>query len=442
MALTLIPHRVWTPERIARHPRKVRGGWVFTHPSNDLWRYNRYARRQAAREWAMYGAAALASIVGGAMMGLPPLPLVLGTLADDFMGAGPLPNWPGWFSGLPSFGTSVQLDAAGEYFGMVFRAPKTGNLDQIGVSVSAAIANPTGNFTLETVDGATGLPSGTLLGATNNAKKNGVAMATNWTDSGALDEVAAVTRGQLVAAKIAYASGTSFNCRVASGPPRGGAYEVEFTGGAGSRAANKHPAIAVRYDDGAYYLIPGSYPFITATSESFSSGSNPNHRGTVYTAQIPRRCIGAWYHHASAASADFDLIVATDAWDGTVDNDGTSNLAGAIDKDWWPTATMLYFLSTNSLALSAGSEYRSLLKPGAANAPLAIATVNAAAILGQTPGGVSYRYTTAQNPTGASDWTETDTKIAWTGWWVDQHDDGAGGGASGSGYSRGRVVNA
>lgn len=422
MSLTLIRNRLVTPERIVRMPRRVRGGWAFTHPATDLWRYNARARRQAIREWAQYGAAALASIVGGGFVGMA-------LTADE---PGPIP--PVQNSAAPGFNGRT-LDAAGEYQGHVFRAPKSGSLRSFQASFTVATGSPTADFSYESVDQTTGLPTGTALGATNNCKVAGVSVTVGWVDPGNFGEDASVTRGDLVAAVIRYASGTTFNTASPVNNnffPIGGGNTTVFNNGTPTRSVGtgvSKLAFAVKYSDGTYPYIPDSMPQKDNTwSESFNNSSNPNHRGNVYTNPTPKRCIGGWCLVPSS-SQDFDLIIATNGWDGTADDDGSSNLYLSVDKDIYGTnGYPAFLLSDQTIDFAAGSKYRSLVKPTTGtNITFYRMEVNSAAIMEQV-GLTNLIYTAANNPTGSGDWTDTNTKRAFCGFWVDKNDDGAGAG--------------
>lgn len=432
MALTIIRNRLITPEQIARHPRKVRGGWMFTHPPKDLWRYNRHARNQAIREWASYGAAALASIVGGGMVGMA-------AVADEPTG---IPSWGLTLVGTPNY-NATQLDAAGEYRAIAFKAPKTGSLRSFEARINTATGSPTADFQFESVDMGTFLPSGVVLGATNSASALGVACSVAWLDPGNFTEDVSVTKGDWIYAVIRYVSGTllttaaplNTNFRLGMCPT------TVSVGGSTVMSPATQMVFAIKYSDGTYPYIPYAYPNKDTTwVETYGNATNPNHRGNVYTNPTPRRAMGGWFTHPQAA-VDTDLIIASDAWDGTADDDGTSNLHMLLDNDESASLALLIFmLSDQTLTMDAGTDYRAIVKPTSATAVnLYRVEVNSAAIFEQM-GHTNCRYTSANNPTGAGDWTDSTTKRAFCGFWVDQVDDGAGGGGGGGPLISGRLI--
>ena len=60
---------------------------------------------------------------------------------------------------------TFSLAAAGQKIAFVFRAPKTGTIDQVGFLVRAVTVSQTLKVSLETVNPATGHPTGTLIAA-------------------------------------------------------------------------------------------------------------------------------------------------------------------------------------------------------------------------------------------------------------------------------------
>lgn len=431
MALTLIRNRFLSVEDIARRPRRVRGGWIFRYPPDHLWRYNAHARRQALQEWGLYGANALALLVGGGF-GMPQMPPAVGALVAD--GPFVFPYILGSCIGAP--GTNgATLDAAGEYQTTIVRVTKTGSLSGFGFLSGTSAGSPTCDMEFQSV-GADGLQSGTVLGATNNAKATGVSVASNTWTAPAFGEVAAVTQGDLIAVVVRYAAGTSLQVRANNTNFRaygGNTYAVSNTTGSAVKALAP-AAVALAYNDGSYMRLPGTFPTTNATySETMASGG-VNHKGNVYTNPSPKRAMGGVILLPST-TLDYTGVIATDAWDGTADNDGSSNIAVAIDNDQTVelgAGYTLFWLSSASLAMVAGTDYRTLIKAtDASNITIYELNFNAAAIQDSQEGGQAFRWTQATNPTGAGDWTDTATKRAFTGFWFDQIDDGVQTGGSG-----------
>jgi hypothetical protein len=151
------------------------------------------------------------------------------------------------------------------------------------------------------------------------------------------------------------------------------------------------------------------------------------HKGNVWTTPTPVRLMGGAFWTPST-TIDWTAVTATDAWDGTADNDGTSNIAEAFDNDEimdGVAVTPIFYFADSGISIAAGADCRSILKAtSASNITLYSFSVNAAALLDVFEGGQALRYTQATTPTGAGDWTDTATKRAATGFWIDGFDDG------------------
>jgi hypothetical protein len=251
----------------------------------------------------------------------------MGTLVDD--GPVPFPSSLWAMIGAPAY-NGTTLDAAGEYIAAIVRAPKTGSIRSFGWSNSSATGSPTANLAFETLD-STGFPSGTALNS-DTARKNGVAITASTWHEPDFDADASVTRGDLFAMVVRYASGTSFVPRYPwNSNVRNAGMNYCVTNTGTPTKTGSPVAFALRYSDGTYGCIPHAMPHKDGTlSETFDDDPGPNHRGNVYTPPTPRRAMGGWVLIPSSA-VDYAFVVATDAWDGTADDDGTSNLAVTVD---------------------------------------------------------------------------------------------------------------
>lgn len=411
--ITLIRNKFVSPEDVARKPIRVKGGWFFTYPPKTLRRYNSYARRQAIADWTRYGASALACLIGGSPM--------VGGMAIQSVGFASLPgHWVGGTS-TPAQ-QSDSLTAAGHYSGGVFKAGKTGLIRGFGIDIVTATGSPTGDFQLETVSATTGFPTGTLFAT--NTSKTGVSITTGWKDSGDFTADASVTKGDVFAAVLRYASGTTIAPARASvnvgGYPH--PYMVRNLGSDAKVIAM--PGIGLRYSDGSYAHVGPTWPFVDIVTTSFNSGTNPNHRGGVWTVSVKCRCVGAWMQ--SNWTQNFSAIVATDNWDGTADDDGTSNLVAAVDKDQIQSSSNApgFFIFDSSMTFTVGAKYRAIYKPTTvSNTPFYHATLTAAAVADQCDLGQSYGLTTANNPANSGSWSDTSSR-PFCGFWLDGFDDG------------------
>lgn len=120
--------------------------------------------------------------------------------------------WPGfsYHTGSNPFVGSVGsmvFDASGEYYAACIYAFEDMTISHVGLKMNAVSDSPTADIRIETIDASTGIPSGTLW-ATNTNIVTG-ALDTNWTVH-ALTAPASISKGQWVAIKVLYNSGTSF----------------------------------------------------------------------------------------------------------------------------------------------------------------------------------------------------------------------------------------
>jgi hypothetical protein len=334
--------------------------------------------------------------------------------------------------GAPAY-NSTTLDAAGEYVAQIIKVGPSTTFRTFQLAISSVSGSPTGDFAFEAVDATTGLPSASQTLFATNTNLNGVTVTAGWFSPGNFTADCVVSNSY-VAAVLRYASGTNIVTR----HPLNTNLRTQQQYGAtntGTPAKSSPGAFAFQKSDGTYPFIPHSYPNVDGTlSEAFDDTPGPNHRGNVYTAEVPQRCFGGWFVLNSAV--DCDYVIAVDGWDGTADNDGTSNIAVTIDKDFQTaaavsTGTPIFIISDKTLDFAAGQDYRSVVKATVAGTNVTIyrIQVDSSAILNQITGhGTALRYTSAQNPTGAGDWTDVNTKIAFNGFWCDQFDDASGGG--------------
>ena len=383
-----------------KNPVKTSGGWFFRLPPKHIWRYNRRDRRKLIEEWTRYGGLAVAQAIGGGVSAFGAMIVDGPVLAptDFLMLNGAL--------GLTNFTYTLNT----QYCAFVFRAPKTGNLDSFAMFTGTVVGVSTADFQFETIDLATGLPSGTLFAA--NTSKIGVSVVSDtWTDPGSFTAAAAVTQGDLLAAVFRFNTGTSIQVVAMTTALTGN--QFPYLCSSGAKSGSRYCPFSIKYTDGTYPSMPNSFPVSSTTlSEAFNSGSNPNHRGGVYTPTVGKVVVGQLL--TCNYNADFTSIVALDSWDGTADNDGTSNLTTALDKDVLSASTQSgipgFIIYSKSLTVPASTKVRTLIKPGGTNITFPVITVNAAAILGHFDLGQTFCYTAANNPVGAGSWTDTATK--------------------------------
>lgn len=215
------------------------------------------------------------------------------------------------FSGAQTFNpaeNSTTIDAASEGAAMIFQAPVTGTIDRIAFRVRAHTSAATLDVRLETVDGATGSPSGTLVGSASGTQLTSAADTTHVVTLGS---GGSVTRGTFYAAKVAQPASSPGNCSIQYWDMGLSALDIgrhrlcyyrDFTGGAwsttGSGTGKRAPSMAVRYSDGNWYYIPGAFPASAVAKTTFASS---NQRGTKITLPFPYTVTGFFFLGACSA---------------------------------------------------------------------------------------------------------------------------------------------
>lgn len=288
--------------------------------------------------------------------------------------------------------TTYLIDAESETAELIFKAPKTGNIDKFAIVV-ATVANAPDNglrFSLQGVSLTTGIADGTFKGATNNAKVTVASgsVVTGWLDSGNFGEVAAVTRNELLAAVLdfpTFVDGDSVTIQaITLNLTRNFPYGVV----AGTKQASAALAIVLHYDDGTWFLCaPSILPAVTATTVALNTASTPDEAGLSFTPNFPCKVSQCLFGLTVVAAANFDIVLydsannvlATESYDGDV-------VAGT-------GARTFGFIFDSDITLAAGSLYRLVVKPTTANnVSLAYITLTVDGF-GACPGGTAYYMT-------------------------------------------------
>ena len=104
----------------------------------------------------------------------------------------------GIFHGVATGTASVLIDASTEGVATILFAPRTLTVDEIGMRTATVVGAPSLRVSLQTVTAA-GLPSGTILGGTNNGFADFAAWTTNTFHWLTLGESVTITRGDAIA---------------------------------------------------------------------------------------------------------------------------------------------------------------------------------------------------------------------------------------------------
>ena len=233
-----------------------------------------------------------------------------------------------YFIGMDAF----SIAAANEGVALIFQAPVTGTLDRIAFRVVGHTSAATLDIRLETVDLATGLPSGSLVGSASGTQ---LTSAGNTSYVVTLGASGSVTRGTFYALVVKQPSSSAGSCTIAVVDTSGNnarswgrsrfCYTGFHNGASWSKSYSRYvAAFACRYDDTNWYWVPGALPLSDAVETQFSSSSNPNQRGTKITLPFPATVTGFFFHGACSGQ-DYTVKLYT--------SDQTERASFSGDKD-------------------------------------------------------------------------------------------------------------
>lgn len=293
---------------------------------------------------------------------------------------------------------STTIDAAGEYVGAVFQAPKTGNIAAIHVRSATVSVAGDGDVRLETVDATTGFPTNTLVAANTNFVRT-FSTNNNWYRN-VLTAVGPVTRGQRIAAVVRRSTGNYGLSNYDSG-----SYLASFPYGVLNTGSDSKSGAAlnclIEYDDTTYPQVFNLFGVTTATGSTINTGTTPDEVGLLFTAPLAFRTTGCVVHLDLDGTAEVLLydtsnnIIAQATW---LDPDLRSATgAGRFELYWDAEAT-----------LTAGAQYRLVVKPTTVTSVVvSCLDVNTAAYMSALSGGTDGHFT---QRTDAGSWTQTTTK--------------------------------
>jgi hypothetical protein len=300
---------------------------------------------------------------------------------------------------------SMLIDAATEKTAFLFYAPKTGSIDRLCFMTQTVTLGTTVDVRLETVDTATGNPSGTLVGTNTNASQViADANDSTWFEV-TLTAAASVTAGQFLALVVANSGSGNLNIGATnagtgmSSPIPG--YTSLYTG-TWTLNAGRMGIGAVRYDDGSYPHVSGLFPITSlATATDLHTGTTPDEVGNIFVAPISCTVAGLYALIINWAPADTFELVLYEVSGGTVLAAATGGGQSATTPNkWWQFAT--------PQDITAGDTYRVVVKPTAATALRILdITVNTAAK--DSMAGIGTWGMTRCSRTNAGAWDDTAT---------------------------------
>ena len=340
-------------------------------------------------------------------------------------------GFPNSINGGPgiSGGASLDIHGVGQYVAWVFMCPKTVVVDRDWWSIGAATTGCTCLSRIETVDTATGLPTGTLVHA--NASQSVVI------GSGAADyEVTypgtfTLSAGTLYARVLAQSSGTPVGIRPMafaddnsnSGLP----YLLDYDASAAARLTTALCG-GIGLSGGGALPIEHLWPISAVGTDLFDSADTPDTIGNQLTFTASERVCGAmiWLDNDSTCTVKL------------YDSDGATVLASAdvytnVPPTVNPTPISVYFSTPATLA--PGTYYLAVEATEGSNIGMTYCDFPSAGFRAGSPmGGDALTYATCtQTPANTGSWTLTTTLQAFIIPLIDGQDDGAGSGGGGGG---------
>jgi hypothetical protein len=337
------------------------------------------------------------------------------------------PDPPSTTSATPTLtgAATLDLNGASQWVAFVFVCPKTVTVDSVFFRVNSSTTGCTATVRIETVDSATGLPSGNLPDAdatTTVSIASGAAANYEVTFPGTFT----LTKGTLYAiyigAPTSVTTPSAINFAVFSDD--GGdiwvPYAIDFDASATYRD-NICPSMAIGISGGSAMYIEKLWPISSATMETFNLNSTPDTIGNKISIKAPIRVSGAW------AWLDLDDTATIKLYD----TNGATVLGSANAFTSVPPSTAAginVFHFSNSIELPIGDYYLVVEATGVTGVGLATMTFSAARWRDASPlGGADFVYATCtQLPNSTLSWNTTATKQAFIGLIVDGINVGGG----------------
>lgn len=335
------------------------------------------------------------------------------------------PSWygqraPASVAGAPTFTSVTTLSASTHKYGIVFPAPKDGDLDRFGIRIGTVTVAPANGLRFgfqdpdasydpdETNDAYADVTAGI---ATNAFLTPTGYMGSTGTGSGTRKSV---TAGQIICATIEFTSFTAGDSLQMSqvnpeaAPQTYNVYSDAKVTGAWVKGTNlRGIPIGLLYDGDSEYTVigPEQYvPYSVFTNETaYGSGSTPDERALRFT--VDQDCVinGLFYYCDIDNAADLVLYAGTTPL-------VTSSLSSANR-----TAANVgeYRVAIAETSLTAGTEYFLSLKPTTASTvQMRTFSVDSNAHMGGAEGGADWYYA---ERTDLGSWSPTDTKRPWAG---------------------------
>lgn len=351
--------------------------------------------------------------------------------------------------------TSSLIDADDEGVALVTTAPRTGSIQELAFATATMTTTGDLDCRIETVSATDGTPTGTLWATNTNVLKSVADTDDNtWIQSGNFTANASVNKGDKIAIAFRRPTSGTFvgNLRIlgsnwflANFP-----YGLVKTGASWTKGATTHsPTVAVKYSDGTWEPLLGSWPIYQVNPISFNNASAEDEVGNVFNLPFPYRICGAWLWADCEATNSFTLALYDDAATPTT-GQALETVTMDSDQSAVPTSAypyVAYFSGTREVP--ANTVRRLMIRPETATnmAIYDVATFSSTFMALMESGTSIYKSAREKDTPGA--WNNSVNSRVLCGLIIDGLDDGAGGGGGATAvqstetmviYPRGRIV--
>lgn len=338
--------------------------------------------------------------------------------------------WESYTPNCDSFSTT--LDADGEKAGAVFHAPKSGDIAAIGFRVNAVTAWDDLKAGIETVNSATGYPTGTAKGGcVPGTTADSDANEWKWVT---LDTAATVSMGDLISAVIEFDSYVDGNLTISSvvsgliaGTGQYFPYGAAYVGGAWAKTSRPVPNIGIKYSGEDAICIPGmGLVDLDDSKEIYNNTDTPDKIGNRISYPFPCRVNGIW----AGLEVDANLNIVL------YDSDGYTELGTiSFDSDvrYSTSNDIFHGMFSSTITLAKDTVYYLICEPqSGSDIRLGYLGVGAAADMSAHPFGTGIYKTEISGAVASGNnfvthSTESPTERCALGLLADQFDDGTGG---------------
>ena len=309
----------------------------------------------------------------------------------------------GTFIGQSSYFGGFALDASGEKFGMIFRAPKTGDISGLGFRTRAVTTAQTLKISLQGVNAA-GDPDGTIKGG-GNAYGTQASPAANTFYEVTLAGDAAVTIGDYLAIVLEFDS-TVGDLEIAGGDmdsSSGSVWQfpyIDHYTASWAKTMEYRPLGVVRYLDGSYPFT-GIFPIKDTNELGYGSANTPDELGNRFKLPFKARISGLWLYNY--LRYQFDLVVYNS------DNTVLGTIRYDDNKKAGTGAGRAVYLFDDDIDIEKNEVHRVTLKPSSTNQIFSQWWEVPTTDMLEAIYGTKEIYRTER--TDAGSWTDTNTRV-------------------------------